>query len=270
MHKMSTMRRIFDLAKHRTKRSAFFPTGIKVCPQESMKQILASLQAYYRLRVCQEAVWEAYRIFLDRIPDTGEYQDWVSICQQETFCLFDIGQNFSNSQEHRDLLQEERDVEITDVAQDRLEQKVELSISLTNQRFKAELTDSHSPYYQEFAAKSHLQMEKVFKKLPGFKEIHVSGFRSSSTEMQLTAIFKRDKAEIKSSASDHLSFDSNKIESEGDPHGTVEEDKQTEIYPTALELRKLIIRVLEEDQSLDVGAIQFMDGQLVIPQWQRD
>lgn len=50
MYKMSTMRRIFDLAKHRTKRSAFFPTGVKVCPQESMKQILASLQAYYRLR----------------------------------------------------------------------------------------------------------------------------------------------------------------------------------------------------------------------------
>uniref|UniRef100_A0A2K6JRF5 Interphotoreceptor matrix proteoglycan 1 n=2 Tax=Rhinopithecus TaxID=542827 RepID=A0A2K6JRF5_RHIBE len=71
-----------------------------------MKQILASLQAYYRLRVCQEAVWEAYRIFLDRIPDTGEYQDWVSICQQETFCLFDIGKNFSNSQEHLDLLQQ--------------------------------------------------------------------------------------------------------------------------------------------------------------------
>ena len=44
------MRQIFDLAKHRTKRSAFFPTGLKVCPQESMKQILASLQAYYRLR----------------------------------------------------------------------------------------------------------------------------------------------------------------------------------------------------------------------------
>ncbi|KAI2542988.1 interphotoreceptor matrix proteoglycan 1 [Homo sapiens] len=71
-----------------------------------MKQILDSLQAYYRLRVCQEAVWEAYRIFLDRIPDTGEYQDWVSICQQETFCLFDIGKNFSNSQEHLDLLQQ--------------------------------------------------------------------------------------------------------------------------------------------------------------------
>lgn len=50
MHKMSTMRRIFDLAKLRTKRSALFPAGVKVCPEESLKQILANLQAYYRLR----------------------------------------------------------------------------------------------------------------------------------------------------------------------------------------------------------------------------
>ncbi|XP_036727754.1 interphotoreceptor matrix proteoglycan 1 isoform X2 [Balaenoptera musculus] len=332
IYKVSTMRRIFDLAKHRTKRSAFFPTGLKVCPQESMKQILASLQAYYRLRVCQEAVWEAYRIFLDRIPDPGEYQDWVSICQQETFCLFDIGRNFSNSQEHLDLLQQrikqrnflerkdeistketlgepgetpvfstdvasvspgslppppddtpfneilnntlpdtkmptiEREVESTNAAEDALEQKVEISVSLAKHKFKEELADSQSPYYQEVAAKSQLQMQKVFKKLPGFKEIHVSGFRpkkerdgSSSTEMQLTAIFQRDKAEAKSPAGDLLSFDSNKIESEGDLHGTMEEDKQMEIYPTALDLRKLISKALEEDPSLDMGSIQFTD-----------
>ncbi|XP_059798085.1 interphotoreceptor matrix proteoglycan 1 isoform X1 [Balaenoptera ricei] len=332
IYKVSTMRRIFDLAKHRTKRSAFFPTGLKVCPQESMKQILASLQAYYRLRVCREAVWEAYRIFLDRIPDPGEYQDWVSICQQETFCLFDIGRNFSNSQEHLDLLQQrikqrnflerkdeistketlgepgetpvfstdvasvspgslppppddtpfneilnntlpdtkmptiEREVESTNVAEDALEQKVEISVSLAKHKFKEELADSQSPYYQEVAAKSQLQMQKVFKKLPGFKEIHVSGFRpkkerdgSSSTEMQLTAIFQRDKAEAKGPAGDLLSFDSNKIESEGDLHGTMEEDKQMEIYPTALDLRKLISKALEEDPSLDMGSIQFTD-----------
>ncbi|XP_059971197.1 interphotoreceptor matrix proteoglycan 1 isoform X2 [Mesoplodon densirostris] len=284
------------------------------------------------IKVCQEAVWEAYRIFLDRIPDPGEYQDWVSICQQETFCLFDIGRNFSNSQEHLDLLQQrikqrsflerkdeistketlgepgetpvfstdvasvspgslppppddtllneilndtlpdtkmptiEREVEFTDAAEDALEQKVELSISLAKQKFKEELTDSQSPYYQEVAAKSQLQMQKVFKKLPGFKEIHVSGFRpkkerdgSSSTEMQFTAIFQRDKAEAKSPEGDLLSFDSNKIESEGDLHGMTEEDKQMEIYPTALDLRKLISKALEEDQSLDMGSIQFTD-----------
>ncbi|XP_061063414.1 interphotoreceptor matrix proteoglycan 1 isoform X2 [Eubalaena glacialis] len=284
------------------------------------------------IKVCQEAAWEAHRIFLDRIPDPGEYQDWVSICQQETFCLFDIGRNFSNSQEHLDLLQQrikqrnflerkdeistketlgepgetpvlstdvasvspgslppppddtlfneilnntlldtkmltiEREVEFTDAAEDALEQKVGLSVSLAKQKFKEELTDSQSPYYQEVAAKSQLQLQKVFKKLPGFKEIHVSGFRpkkerdgSSSTEMQLTAIFQRNKAEAKSPAGDLLSFDSNKIESEGDLPGTMEEDKQMEIYPTALDLRKLISKALEEDPSLDMGSIQFTD-----------
>uniref|UniRef100_A0A8C9PZ30 Interphotoreceptor matrix proteoglycan 1 n=1 Tax=Spermophilus dauricus TaxID=99837 RepID=A0A8C9PZ30_SPEDA len=336
MYKVSTMRRIFDLAKLRTKRSAFFPTEVNVCPQESMKQILASLQAYYRLRVCQEVVWEAYRIFLDRIPDTEEYQDWVSICQQETFCLFDIGKNFSNSQEHLDLLQQrikqrsfperkdelsiektladpdetagfstdvangsvghfplalddthlneilgslndtnkpttEQETELTNVSEDPLEedpleQRVEFSISLPNQKFKAELADSHSTYYQELAGKSQLQMQKVFKKLPGFKEIHVLEFRpkketngSSSIEMQLTAIFNKDAAEAKRPTGDLLSFDSNKIETEGLHQGTMEENKQPEIYLTITDLKKLISRVLEEDQSLDVGTIQFTD-----------
>ncbi|XP_006926432.1 interphotoreceptor matrix proteoglycan 1 isoform X2 [Pteropus alecto] len=275
-------------------------------------------------KVCQEAVWEAYRIFLDRIPDTGEYQDWVNICQQETFCLFEIGKNFSNSQEHLDLLQQrikqrnfperkdeiateeilqelgetpafstdiasvspgsflvtpedtllngtkmpiiEREIEFTEVSEGPLEQKVELSISLANQKFKSELADSQSSYYQELAEKSQLQMQKIFKKLPGFEEIHVLGFRpkkerdgSSSIEMQLMAVFKRNSAEAKSPASNMLSFDSNKIESEGVLHGKMEDDKQSEIYLTVSDLKKLISRALQEDESLDVGTIQFTD-----------
>ncbi|ELV10826.1 Interphotoreceptor matrix proteoglycan 1 [Tupaia chinensis] len=276
-------------------------------------------------RVCQEAVWEAYRIFLDRIPDTEEYQNWISICQQETFCLFDIGKNFSNSQEHLNLLEQkikqrsfperkdetsteetleepseiplfstdvpgvslgplpltpddivlneilnttlniskmpttEGETEFIDVSEGPLEQKVEFSISLANQKFNTELADSQSPSYQELAAKSQLQIQKVFKKLPGFKEIHVLGFSSSSTEVQLVAIFTRDKTEAESPASDLLSFDSNKIESEDIPHGTMEEDKQPEISLSTINLRRLISRVLEEDQSLDVGTIQFTD-----------
>uniref|UniRef100_A0A2K6EV97 Interphotoreceptor matrix proteoglycan 1 n=1 Tax=Propithecus coquereli TaxID=379532 RepID=A0A2K6EV97_PROCO len=276
-------------------------------------------------KVCQEVVWEAYRIFLDRIPDVGEYQDWVSICQQETFCLFDIGKNFSNSQEHLDLLQQvslntvrkdeisteetlgepgetpvfstdaadvslkpflptpddiflneilndtlndtrmptpERETEFT-VSEGPPDQKVELSVSLVNQRFKAELADSQSPYYQELAVKSQLQMQKVFKKLPGFKKIHVESNSSQFLNYFLPILFlKRESTEAKSPASDLLSFDSNKIEHEGVPRGTVEEDKQPEIYLTAIDLKKLISKVLEEEQSLDVGTIQFTDGQL--------
>ncbi|XP_075197618.1 interphotoreceptor matrix proteoglycan 1 [Anomaloglossus baeobatrachus] len=104
--KASTIKRLFDLKRLRTKRSTVFTTGVKVCPQESVKQIIASHLAYYRLRVCQEAVWEAFRIFMDRIPQTSEYQSWVDACQQESFCIFDIGKNFSSSQEHLDIIQQ--------------------------------------------------------------------------------------------------------------------------------------------------------------------
>nr|XP_045015984.1 interphotoreceptor matrix proteoglycan 1 [Jaculus jaculus] len=330
MYKVSTIRQIFSLAKLRTRRSSRFST-VNICPQESLRELSANLQTYYRLRVCQEAVWEAYRLFLDRIPDAEEYQDWVGICHQDTFCLFDIGKNFSNSKEHLDLLQQrikqrsftgrkdeitaeetlvepteapmfstgvasvslgslrlppddthlneilndtfkdtetpatETETEFTHVSEGLLEQKVEFSISLPNQRFKAELTDSGSPYYQDLARHSQMQMQKILKKVPGFKEIYVLGFRpkkgrdgSGFVEMQLLAIFKRDHTEAKHPASDFLSFDSNKIENEGVHHGAID-DKQPEILFTAAALKKLISKVLEEDQSLDIGTSQFHD-----------
>ncbi|XP_058881847.1 interphotoreceptor matrix proteoglycan 1-like isoform X2 [Acipenser ruthenus] len=100
----SAIKTIFDLERHRTKRSAFFHTGVKVCPEESIKQIIESHQAYYKLRVCQEAVWEAFWIFLDRIPETTEYQSWVNTCQQDSLCIADIAKNFSSSPEHVDMV----------------------------------------------------------------------------------------------------------------------------------------------------------------------
>eukprot|EP00073_Rattus_norvegicus_P049125 XP_017451396.1 PREDICTED: interphotoreceptor matrix proteoglycan 1 isoform X1 [Rattus norvegicus] len=333
VHKASTMKRLFAVAKLRNKRSALFP-AVNICLRESLRQILESLQEYYRLRVCQEIVWEAYRIFLDRVPDTEEYQDWVSLCQKETFCLFDIGKNFSNSQEHLDLLQQrikqrsfsgrkddmspieilgvpttapvlpidvssmslrpfplppddtdlkevtikdiqtpiairraelESKPEPTHVTEISSEEKVEFSISLPNHRFKAELTNSRSPYYQELVGQSQLQLQKIFKKLPGFGEIRVLGFRpkkeedgSSSTEIQLMAIFKRDHAESKGPESDLLSLDSNKIERERIHHGAIE-DKQPEAYLTAADLKKLIIRLLDGDQPLVGGTVPFSD-----------
>ncbi|KAM9554209.1 LOW QUALITY PROTEIN: interphotoreceptor matrix proteoglycan 1-like [Salvelinus alpinus] len=100
----SNVRTIFDLEKHRRKRYALFHSGVRVCPQETINEVIASHQAYYRLRVCQEAVWEAFRIFFDRIPVTTEYTTWVHTCQHESLCLADLATNFSNSEEHMSMV----------------------------------------------------------------------------------------------------------------------------------------------------------------------
>lgn len=54
--------------------------------------------------VCQEAIWEAFRIFLDRVPNSEEYRAWVYTCQTENLCMDDLAQNFSSSQEHLDMV----------------------------------------------------------------------------------------------------------------------------------------------------------------------
>ncbi|XP_064304706.1 interphotoreceptor matrix proteoglycan 1 [Phalacrocorax carbo] len=333
--RVSTIRRIFDMAKHRTKRSSFFSTGVKVCPQESVKQILASHQAYYRLRVCQEAVWEAFRIFLDRIPDTSEYQNWVTACQRETFCIFDIGKNFSNSQEHLEIIQrrvkhrtfQERKDEIStektggkkledipsistgspgtsfspyapvpngtllnEIVNDTktpvkelgtntvpelpVEQMVEFSVTLTDQEYTAELNDPNSPQYRQLAAKFQLQMQKIFEKLPGFKEIHVLGFKqkkekdgSSSTIARYVVNFERDGSEIKSTADDISTIGSNKVENEKIPLSPKEESEISATKLTVTDLQQLVAIALHEDQSLpmDLGTLQFTDESIIPP-----
>ncbi|NXS93542.1 IMPG1 protein, partial [Jacana jacana] len=326
--RVSTIRRIFDMSKHRIKRSSFFSTGVKVCPQESVKQILASHQAYYRLRVCQEAVWEAFRIFLDRIPDTSEYQNWVTACQRETFCIFDIGKNFSNSQEHLEIIQrrvkhrtfQERKDEIStektggkkledipsistgspgtslspyapvpngtllnEIVNDTktpvkelgtntvpelpVEQMVEFSVTLTDQEYTAELDDPNSPQYRQLAAKFQLQMQKIFEKLPGFKEIRVLGFKSSSTIARYVVNFERDGSEIKSSADDISTIGSNKVENEKIPLSPKEEGEISATKLTVTDLQQLVAIALHEDQSLpvDLGTLQFTDESMVPP-----
>ncbi|KAM3602299.1 uncharacterized protein V6R79_001581 [Siganus canaliculatus] len=94
-----------DVGRRRPQRSVFLHSGVRICPQESLSEVLASHQAYYQLRVCQEAVWEAFRIFLDRIPGTTEYQKWVHTCQHESLCISDLAKNFSSSEEHMAMIQ---------------------------------------------------------------------------------------------------------------------------------------------------------------------
>ncbi|XP_055495983.1 interphotoreceptor matrix proteoglycan 2 [Leucoraja erinacea] len=111
----SALGRIVAWGRQRAKRTLFFPNGVKVCTTESMKQIMASHLEYYKLKVCQEAIWEAFRIFLDRIPEHKEYQHWVSICLQETHSPIEIGHQFSNSLEHISMLQQKLAIQSGDL-----------------------------------------------------------------------------------------------------------------------------------------------------------
>ncbi|XP_039455059.1 uncharacterized protein LOC120433224 [Oreochromis aureus] len=99
----------FEPELRRSKRSVFLHSGVRICPQETISEVIASHQAYYQLRVCQEAVWEAFRIFFDRIPGTAEYQRWVHTCQHESLCISDLAKNFSGSEEHMSMIQRRMD-----------------------------------------------------------------------------------------------------------------------------------------------------------------
>lgn len=40
----------FEVVRRRSKRSVFLHSGVRICPQETIEQVLASHQAYYQLR----------------------------------------------------------------------------------------------------------------------------------------------------------------------------------------------------------------------------
>ncbi|KAL6485072.1 hypothetical protein MHYP_G00071170 [Metynnis hypsauchen] len=54
--------------------------------------------------VCQETVWEAFKIFWDRLPKQEEYQQWMSQCQAGTASAQEISTTFSQSEEHLALI----------------------------------------------------------------------------------------------------------------------------------------------------------------------
>uniref|UniRef100_A0A3P8RME1 Uncharacterized protein n=1 Tax=Amphiprion percula TaxID=161767 RepID=A0A3P8RME1_AMPPE len=76
-------------------------------------QSLDSIGGYSSYFLCQEAVWEAFRIFFDRIPGTAEYQRWVHTCQHESLCISDIAKNFSSAEEHVSMIHKVRQVQRT-------------------------------------------------------------------------------------------------------------------------------------------------------------
>ncbi|XP_004706513.1 interphotoreceptor matrix proteoglycan 2 [Echinops telfairi] len=88
----------------RRRRSALFPNGVKICPEESVAEAVANHLKYFKVRVCQEAVWEAFRIFWDRLPGREEYPHWMNLCENGITSIFEMGAQFSQSLEHRILI----------------------------------------------------------------------------------------------------------------------------------------------------------------------
>ncbi|XP_039079954.1 interphotoreceptor matrix proteoglycan 2 [Hyaena hyaena] len=88
----------------RRRRSILFPNGVKTCPDESVTEAVANHVKYFKLRVCQEAVWEAFRTFWDRLPGHEEYHYWMNLCEDGNTTIFEMGTNFSQSVEHKNLI----------------------------------------------------------------------------------------------------------------------------------------------------------------------
>ncbi|KAA0708968.1 Interphotoreceptor matrix proteoglycan 1 [Triplophysa tibetana] len=164
------MRTLFEMEQRRIKRSEFFHSEVKVCPQESVRDVIASHLAYYTLRVCQEAVWEAFRIFLDRIPSSSEYQKWVHTCQHESFS--DLAVNFSNSQEHIDMVYRESELPNV-VPEEAVHQVIEFSITLMDSGYQEILKDTDSPQYHDLSRHLQEQMQHAFEGIPGYIDVQV-------------------------------------------------------------------------------------------------
>ncbi|XP_037690799.1 interphotoreceptor matrix proteoglycan 2 [Choloepus didactylus] len=88
----------------RRRRSILFPNGVKICSDESITEAVANHVKYFKVRVCQEAVWEAFKTFWDRLPGREEYHHWMNLCENEITSIFEMGMNFSQSVEHRSLI----------------------------------------------------------------------------------------------------------------------------------------------------------------------
>ncbi|XP_007943995.1 interphotoreceptor matrix proteoglycan 2 [Orycteropus afer afer] len=86
------------------RRRSLFPNGVKICPEESVTEAVANHVKYFKVRVCQEAVWEAFRTFWDRLPGREEYHHWMNLCENGITSIFEMGTNFSQSMEHQSLI----------------------------------------------------------------------------------------------------------------------------------------------------------------------
>ncbi|XP_038864740.1 interphotoreceptor matrix proteoglycan 1 [Salvelinus namaycush] len=245
---------IKDLDRHRTKRSTFFTTGVKICPQEKMKEVISNHRAYYKLRVCQEAIWEAFRIFMDRVPNSEEYKHWTYACQHGSLCLDEVARNFSSTQEHIDMVA--RITEIPNIVPDEEvieEQVVEFSVTIADPGYsELLLRDPAAPQYHDITRNLHDTMVHVFDKLPGYKDLRVLGFRLVE--------FRSDDVSVRYA----VVFETNGEDHDTESRPTLEPGTGTVVYTNGHRLKDLVSKALSEETSLpvDIQTLSFEPEEL--------
>uniref|UniRef100_A0A8D2LT49 Interphotoreceptor matrix proteoglycan 2 n=1 Tax=Varanus komodoensis TaxID=61221 RepID=A0A8D2LT49_VARKO len=280
----------------RRKRSIFFPTGVKICPDESIEQAIANHLKYFKLRVCQEAVWEVFKTFWDRLPGHGEYQNWLNLCEEGTMSIFEMGANFSQSEEHQSLIMKVRETDAaanvpppdvvsiespsgrtTDksdnpevcinneikrddekLTKPAREQMVEFSILLPEEKYTNKLSDPFTEEYQQLSLQfvSEVIIQNAYEGLPGYQSIYVTEF--SGVEVLYTVVF--DGEAISNATWDLINLQSNKVE---DNTFLEIEDNPTVVY-TVSDFRNYIAEILHKNTLLENASLNLDPDSLLL------
>ncbi|KAK1167988.1 interphotoreceptor matrix proteoglycan 2-like [Acipenser oxyrinchus oxyrinchus] len=249
----------------RRKRNVLFPSGVKVCPHETVQQAVTNHLKYFKLGVCQETVWEAFKIFWGRLPERDEYQRWMKLCEDGTMSMFEIGTSFSQSEEHLLLVQNITN-EIVDVTERPVspvaEQVVELSIQLTGESYSEDLENPDSVRFQDLTKHFIYEIQNAFQRLPGFKSVNVIEFSVNAVLVHYGVTFEVGTGGISNETRDFINLHSNKVEV---PYPEPEESP-TVVY-TVTDLRNYIAEALSKEAiignaplAVDPDSLQLANG----------
>ncbi|TNN54690.1 Interphotoreceptor matrix proteoglycan 2 [Liparis tanakae] len=233
----------------RRKRNILFPSGVKLCAEESAQQVVANHLSYFQLR------------------EHEEYQSWMSRCQENTVTARDVGNCFSQSEEHLALVQrrmslpglkssptqgaaddaeapepEDKDEgeevkeaaaivpEVVESLMDNditvqpptpagLEQVLELSILLTGETYSDDLNDPTSLQHRTLSRQFAEKIEDALQGVPGFRSISVLHFRPQKDTEGLDGVLVDysvtvlvDGARVSTDQLEHLTLQSNRVE----------------------------------------------------------
>ncbi|KAG5833291.1 hypothetical protein ANANG_G00274400 [Anguilla anguilla] len=242
----------------RRKRNILFPSGVRLCSQDTMQQAVANHLNYFHVRVCQETIWEAFKIFWDRLPERDEYRRWMSMCQEGNVSARDIASNFSQSEEHLSLVRSshnEIEIDLDMAARPARpvgEQVVELSIQLKGEHYSDALKDPSSSLYQRLARQFAEKIEDVFEKLPGFKSVVVLEFREhrdakggSAVVVRYAVTLEVDAEGISNETMDYINLQSNMVEK-----SYLELEERPTVVYTITDFRNYITEALHKESIL--------------------